>query len=117
MNKILGLDLGTNSIGWALIESNQIIEFGARVFPAPTHIKSIVPNKQVKTLQKQSIEAMTVHKQKSKGKTSRVFILLIVCALLNALLSVINIRNWQFWLNLSLTTFIAALSLLHQNEK
>jgi CRISPR-associated endonuclease Csn1 len=33
MNKILGLDLGTNSIGWALIENNVILGMGSRIFP------------------------------------------------------------------------------------
>lgn len=35
----LGLDIGTNSVGWALVETNdsgnygKVIAFGARVFP------------------------------------------------------------------------------------
>ncbi len=35
MAKILGLDLGTNSIGWALIDDkqNQILGVGSRIFP------------------------------------------------------------------------------------
>lgn len=33
MTKILGLDLGTNSIGWALIENNIILGMGSRIFP------------------------------------------------------------------------------------
>ncbi|MGB0879016.1 MAG: type II CRISPR RNA-guided endonuclease Cas9 [Polaribacter sp.] len=33
MSKILGLDLGTNSIGWALIEDDSIIGMGSRIFP------------------------------------------------------------------------------------
>jgi CRISPR-associated endonuclease Csn1 len=33
MSKILGLDLGTNSIGWALIENNTILGMGSRIFP------------------------------------------------------------------------------------
>ena len=35
MAKILGLDLGTNSIGWALIDDvlNKIIGIGSRIFP------------------------------------------------------------------------------------
>lgn len=39
MKKILGLDLGTNSIGWALVESNfekkegQIVGLGSRIIP------------------------------------------------------------------------------------
>ncbi|MBM2813308.1 MAG: cas9 [Ignavibacteria bacterium] len=36
MNKVLGLDIGANSVGWALLdeESNEIIDLGSRVFPA-----------------------------------------------------------------------------------
>src|SRR5580698_6954266 len=35
MTKTLGLDLGTNSIGWALIDgkNNQILDLGVRIFP------------------------------------------------------------------------------------
>jgi CRISPR-associated endonuclease Csn1 len=35
MAKVLGLDLGTNSIGWALIddEKNEILRTGSRIFP------------------------------------------------------------------------------------
>ena len=33
MTKILGLDLGTNSIGWALVENNNILGIGSRIFP------------------------------------------------------------------------------------
>ncbi|CAM1333762.1 type II CRISPR RNA-guided endonuclease Cas9 [Tenacibaculum aestuariivivum] len=33
MSKILGLDLGTNSIGWALVEDNVILGMGSRIFP------------------------------------------------------------------------------------
>jgi CRISPR-associated endonuclease Csn1 len=35
MAKILGLDLGTNSIGWALIDetANKILGIGSRIFP------------------------------------------------------------------------------------
>lgn len=35
MTKILGLDLGTNSIGWAIVddENNKILGMGSRIFP------------------------------------------------------------------------------------
>ncbi|MCB0692583.1 MAG: hypothetical protein KDC16_13140, partial [Saprospiraceae bacterium] len=42
MKKILGLDLGTNSIGWALIEQNfenkegKILGMGSRIIPMGT---------------------------------------------------------------------------------
>ncbi len=40
MKKILGLDLGTNSIGWAIIEkgngNGHIIKSGSRIIPMDT---------------------------------------------------------------------------------
>ena len=35
MKRILGLDIGTNSIGWALVDgdSNKLVDFGVRIFP------------------------------------------------------------------------------------
>ncbi len=33
MTKTLGLDLGTNSIGWALVENKKIIGIGSHIFP------------------------------------------------------------------------------------
>lgn len=35
MAKILGLDLGTNSIGWAIVDDvqNKILGIGSRIFP------------------------------------------------------------------------------------
>lgn len=38
MKKILGLDLGTNSIGWALIDNEQkkILGMGSRIIPMGT---------------------------------------------------------------------------------
>ena len=43
--KILGLDLGTNSIGWALIEADEneskdIIDMGVRIIPLNSDAKS-----------------------------------------------------------------------------
>ena len=35
MAKILGLDLGTNSIGWAVVDTSEkkIVDTGIRIFP------------------------------------------------------------------------------------
>ena len=33
MGKVLGLDLGTNSIGWAVVENEVILGMGSRIFP------------------------------------------------------------------------------------
>ena len=43
MAKILGLDLGTNSIGWAIVDDvdNKIIDSGVRIFPEGVVAKTI----------------------------------------------------------------------------
>lgn len=43
MNRILGLDLGTNSIGWALVNNveNKILGTGVRIFPEGVETKTI----------------------------------------------------------------------------
>jgi len=41
MSKILGLDLGTNSIGWAIVDTstNKLVDCGVKIFPGtlPAH--------------------------------------------------------------------------------
>ena len=43
MAKILGLDLGTNSIGWAIVDdlNSSIIDAGVRIFPEGVVAKTI----------------------------------------------------------------------------
>ncbi len=43
MTKILGLDLGTNSIGWAVVEkeNGEILDTGVRIFPEGVEAKTI----------------------------------------------------------------------------
>ena len=43
MAKILGLDLGTNSIGWAVVDTteNKILDTGVRIFPEGVEPKTI----------------------------------------------------------------------------
>jgi len=45
MNKILGLDLGTNSIGWALIDNNKILAAGSRIVPMGAEVKNFEAGK------------------------------------------------------------------------
>ena len=59
MNRKLGIDLGENSIGWALIEGNEIRESRVRLFPSQgkaTTLKKTKPlfAKKVKSLLKKS---------------------------------------------------------------
>ena len=101
MSKVLGLDLGTNSIGWAIIEadSNQLESCGTRIFP-----------------RKVAVHDKIVSRQKSK-KVFSIIKLLHFISFASVLLTLFDKNNWQFWLNMSLTTFVATLTLLHQDRK
>ncbi|OJV39335.1 MAG: hypothetical protein BGO29_07555 [Bacteroidales bacterium 36-12] len=69
MKKILGLDLGTNSIGWALVEQNfdekqgKILGMGSRIKTNPTEYaglrKSSAYSLIVKSITKNCIFIMT----------------------------------------------------------
>lgn len=100
MGKYLGLDLGTNSIGWAIIDNytNHAIDSGVKIYNTGFKNKQFTPVKKTKKRQKSGIA-------------------LCVIATTLLLISIIDIVNWQFWLNISLTTYIAILTLNLQGNK
>ena len=67
MKKILGLDLGTNSIGWALIEVNEnnkpirIIAMGSRIIPLSSDDRD----------QFQKGQAISKNQDRTKARTQR----------------------------------------------
>lgn len=95
MSRFLGLDLGTNSIGWAIIddETNKPLNFGVRFFQ--NSLKSKI----------------------AKNKYNTAIVSLNIIIILSLLLSIFNIENWQFWLNISLTTGIAKITISNQENK
>ena len=100
MGKYLGLDLGTNSIGWAIIDNdtNQVINSGVNIYNTGFKNKQFTPVKKTKKRQKSSI-------------------VLCIIATILLIVSIIDVINWQFWLNISLTTYIAVLTLYLQGNK
>jgi CRISPR/Cas system Type II protein with McrA/HNH and RuvC-like nuclease domain len=120
MAKILGLDIGTNSIGWAIVDdnSNKIIDCGAKIFPTSFSKERQLARQQRRTDNRFMQRALAFYKESKLSRRTNPVILTLVCfSVLTALLTVINLSNWQFWLNLSLTVFVATLSLLHQDKK
>ncbi|PZU86548.1 MAG: hypothetical protein DI529_08575 [Chryseobacterium sp.] len=120
MAKILGLDIGINSIGWVIIDdsSNQIIDCGAKIFPASRNKERQLARQQHRTDNRFMQRALAYYKGSKLSKRTRPVILTLICfSVLTTLLTIINLSNWQFWLNLSLTVFVATLSLIHQDKK
>ena len=93
MSRILGLDLGTNSIGWAIIdnETNSLLNSGMRVF---------------KTSPKQKVIR--------KRNNQKAIISLNTISIITLILVILNFENWQFWLNATLTSIITKITISNQ---
>lgn len=120
MSKILGLDLGTNSIGWAIIDTdlNRIEDFGATIFPNSLNAERRIERQQRKFENKYLQRALSLYqKRKISKRANPIIVILILCSVLTGLLTFINFPNWQFWLNISITTLITTLTLLHPKNK
>ncbi|HLF51284.1 hypothetical protein [Flavobacterium sp.] len=93
MSRILGLDLGTNSIGWAIIdnETNSLLNSGIKIF---------------KTSPKQKVI--------KKKNNQKAIISLNAISITSLILVILNFENWQFWLNVTLTSVITKITLSNQ---
>lgn len=97
MARILGIDLGINSIGWALVEDNKVTNYGVQVFNTkPTKFKT------------------TTSKIESLKPTIRRNYQLICLTILTLFLfgmAMLTPRFWQFWINLGISGIIAILTI------
>jgi len=117
MSKILGLDLGTNSIGWAIIngDTNNLIECGTRVFPTTTTRQQKRIKRRV--LSRRNYRTETLERYFHKSKYSPILTSLTALTVLTFMLSFINNSNWQFWLSICLTALLTTLTLIHQDKE
>ena len=102
MRKILGMDIGTNSIGWAVIgeyeNKREILSRGCYIYPLELTEMQELKNTPKKYFDANSLAANTC---------SILYGILFSCIIGLAL----NIHNWQFWLNLIIPIFLAILNL------
>lgn len=100
MKQILGLDLGTDSIGWAVYDktNSNITKYGVGVFRKKNRMERI-------------------NKIKNNRKYLTPFIALITFTIIALIITFFDKTNWQFWLNISLTSFITSITFLQQNKK
>lgn len=93
MSRILGLDLGTNSIGCAIIdnETNSLLNSGMKIF-------------------------ITSPKQKviKRKYNQKAIISLNTISIISLVLVILNFENWQFWINVTLTSVITKITLSNQ---
>jgi hypothetical protein len=118
MKRILGMDLGTNSIGWALIEDNRLVDLGVKV-----SLQLERQQRRLERIRDRRIEQFLTNIFSSLRIRPAILRLHKTTGTLSALtllffgLSLFNRDNWQFWLNLSLTVLVTLLTILHQDKK
>ena len=96
MARLLGLDLGTNSIGWALLENDKGIDYGVQILDTK-------PTKFILT--KSKIENI-----KSIISRNYEMISLTILTLFLFFMAMLTPSFWQFWINLGIGGIIAILT-------
>ena len=97
MSRILGLDLGENSIGWAIIKDNEI---------ESTVMNTLSDSKHNNFNKSTSLLERIIIGLKLNYKT--VFLYLITLLMFS--FSIIFPSNWQFWINIGIGSLIATLT-------
>jgi hypothetical protein len=114
MSRILGLDLGTNSIGWAIVDTDtkSIVDCGVRIFP-----KNPIETKRNDRIT-QFIDYLTTKSTHLKQSVlAKPFLFgLTFISILTLILTITDTKNWQFWLNISLTALLTILTIFHQDK-
>jgi len=104
MGKILGLDLGSNSIGWAYIDLPRTEKRALR----RKYQRELVFNK---TISKK--ESTLFRIKYFISKRLKVITLSIITTIMFALVF-ISPQFWQFWINLGIGSLIATISLIKE---
>ena len=106
MTRILGLDLGTNSIGWSIINDNKIENIGVTISPNLNDSNKRKSNHRYQDSQNISI----INKLETVLRKKTTSIVLSILTLLMFLFSFTFFENWQFWINLGIGSLIATIT-------
>lgn len=127
MSKVLGLDLGTNSIGWAIIDTSadKIIDCGVKIFPEALQRHQHDRRRFLRVARRHNQRfaarflyllrnyfPQLFHKTSLLVKVKKltpVFIhsLLAVLFVGSLLMAALHQKDFQFWFNLAITVLLA----------
>jgi len=127
MSKVLGLDLGTNSVGWALVDTsaNKTISCGVRIFPEALQRHQHDRRRFLRGARRhnQRFAARFLYLLRNYfdhlfykpalmdiiKKLAPVFIHSLLCFLFigSLLMAAVNRKDFQFWFNLAITVLLA----------
>lgn len=114
MGKILGLDLGTNAIGWAIIDTDKKFIIDCGVLITTNQIEIIRENRTTELFKHLTAKSIQL---KYFVLTKPFLFGLTFISIFTFVLTITDTRNWQFWLNISLTSLITILTMFHQDKK
>ena len=127
MAKVLGIDIGTNSIGWAIVDtsSNSLIDCGVKIFPEALNRHQYNRRRFLSAARRHNQRfsarflyllrhyfAHLFYKASLTDKVKKltpIFIhsLLAVLFIGSLLMAAFNQKDFQFWFNLAITVLLA----------
>ncbi len=138
MAKILGLDLGTNSIGWALtdFQSNKIISQETRIFKnTDSSLSSHQCRGYKRIIRRRKLHAQAIYLSDSHSPSAIVFYTLrilettkkhfpvFIHALLpllftgSLLMAILHQKDFQYWFNLAITILLGWIAVKKENSE
>ena len=120
MGRILGLDFGSNSIGWAIVdtEKNKVINMGCKIYENPIDEISAngiaVLNKSDRKTRNVLILLNRIYKFFSDNQ---LFLILFFLQIITFSLMLMNLHDWKFWFSISFAVLLALLSSINKLQK
>ncbi len=120
MGRILGLDFGSNSIGWAIVdtEKNKVINMGCKIYENPIdeiNANGIaVLNKSDRKTRNVLILLNRIYKFFSDNQ---LFLILFFLQIITFSLMLMNLHDWKFWFSISFAVLLALLSSINKLQK
>lgn len=120
MGRILGIDLGSNSIGWAIvdIEKKEVINLGCQIYKNPIEKIQVneitVLNKSDRKTKNASALFINIYKLFSDNQS---FLILFFLQIITFSLMLMNLHDWKFWFSTSFAVLLALLSSANKLQK
>ncbi|MDD2386996.1 MAG: HNH endonuclease domain-containing protein [Bacteroidales bacterium] len=99
MTRILGLDLGTNSIGWAVVdkEEEKIIDAGVRIFPEGVELKTIGTGDKEQSRNSTRRDKRQLRRQFYRKRLRKIKLLELLIEQQMCPLNMAELSTWKYW--------------------
>jgi hypothetical protein len=112
MNKTLGINLGTNSIGWEIFDNkNRVADSGVKLIDLRQAKRRNRTRKQI------TPTTTTLPIDNSVQKTPVTMKIFYCLTATSFAMAIVDMNNWQFWINVVLTSLLTTLTLIHAGRK